>query len=309
MKKVFIDGKEGTTGLRIFDRLKDRKDIQLILLSEEDRKNSVCRKQAINESDITILCLPDDIARESVSMVENENTIVIDCSTAHRTEPDWIYAFPELYKDFEKVAKQNKRFAVPGCHASGIIALIKPLIDNKLLKKDALLAVTSITGYSGGGKKMIADYEKEEKDNLLNFPRQYAISQNHKHLKEIVSVCGLDNTPQFMPIVSGFYSGMQVSIPIFKGFLQNNKSIEDIKDIYKSQYNSKVVYYSEENENGFLSSGILSGKDSMSVSVFGNEDRILLVARYDNLGKGASGAAVECLNYILGVDKVTDLEL
>lgn len=309
MKKVFIDGKEGTTGLRIFDRLKDRKDIQLILLSEEDRKNSVCRKQAINESDITILCLPDDIARESVSMVENENTIVIDCSTAHRTEPGWIYAFPEMYKDFEKVAKQNKRFAVPGCHASGIIALIKPLIDNKLLKKDALLAVTSITGYSGGGKKMIADYEKEEKDNLLNFPRQYAISQNHKHLKEIVSVCGLDNTPQFMPIVSDFYSGMQVSIPIFKGFLQNNKSIEDIKDIYKSQYNSNVVYYSEENENGFLSSGILSGKDSMSVSVFGNEDRILLVARYDNLGKGASGAAVECLNYILGVDKVTDLEL
>ena len=309
MKKVFIDGKEGTTGLRIFDRLKDRKDIQLILLSEEDRKNPICRKQAINESDITILCLPDDIARESVSMVENENTIVIDCSTAHRTEPDWIYAFPELYKDFEQVAKQNKRFAVPGCHASGIIALIKPLIDNKLLKKDALLAVTSITGYSGGGKKMIADYEKEEKDNLLNFPRQYAISQNHKHLKEIVSICGLDNTPQFMPIVSGFYSGMQVSIPIFKGFLQNNKSIEDIKDIYKSQYNSNVVYYSEENENGFLSSGILSGKDSMSVSVFGNEDRILLVARYDNLGKGASGAAVECLNYILGVDKVTDLEL
>ena len=309
MKKVFIDGKEGTTGLRIFDRLKDRKDIQLILLSEEDRKNPICRKQAINESDITILCLPDDIARESVSMVENENTIVIDCSTAHRTEPDWIYAFPELYKDFEQVAKQNKRFAVPGCHASGIIALIKPLIDNKLLKNDALLAVTSITGYSGGGKKMIADYEKEEKDNLLNFPRQYAISQNHKHLKEIVSICGLDNTPQFMPIVSGFYSGMQVSIPIFKGFLQNNKSIEDIKDIYKSQYNSNVVYYSEENENGFLSSGILSGKDSMSVSVFGNEDRILLVARYDNLGKGASGAAVECLNYILGVDKVTDLEL
>ena len=309
MKKVFIDGKEGTTGLRIFDRLKDRKDIQLILLSEEDRKNPVCRKQAINESDITILCLPDDIARESVSMVENENTIVIDCSTAHRTESSWIYAFPELYEDFEKVAKQNKRFAVPGCHASGIIALIKPLIDNKLLKKDALLAVPSITGYSGGGKKMIADYEKEEKDNLLNFPRQYAISQNHKHLKEIVSICGLDNTPQFMPIVSGFYSGMQVSIPIFKGFLQNNKSIEDIKDIYKSQYNSNVVYYSEENENGFLSSGILSGKDSMSVSVFGNEDRILLVARYDNLGKGASGAAVECLNYILGVDKVTDLEL
>ena len=309
MKKVFIDGKEGTTGLRIFDRLKDRKDIQLILLSEEDRKNPVCRKQAINESDITILCLPDDIARESVRMVENENTIVIDCSTAHRTESSWIYAFPELYEDFEKVAKQNKRFAVPGCHASGIIALIKPLIDNKLLKKDALLAVTSITGYSGGGKKMIADYEKEEKDNLLNFPRQYAISQNHKHLKEIVSICGLDNTPQFMPIVSGFYSGMQVSIPIFKGFLQNNKSIEDIKDIYKSQYNSNVVYYSEENENGFLSSGILSGKDSMSVSVFGNEDRILLVARYDNLGKGASGAAVECLNYILGVDKVTDLEL
>lgn len=309
MKKVFIDGKEGTTGLRIFDRLKGRQDIELIVLSEEDRKKADCRKKAINQSDITILCLPDDIAKESVSMVQNDNTIVIDCSTAHRTEEGWVYAFPELYKDFESLAKRCKRFAVPGCHASGIIALIKPLVENGVLKKDALIACTSITGYSGGGKKMIVDYEQVEKSDLLDYPRQYAISQNHKHLKEIVKQSGLENIPQFMPIVSDFYSGMQVSIPIFKAYLQKNKGIEDIKVIYKAQYNSEILFYSEENENGFLSSGKLAGKDSMSVSVFGNEERILLVARYDNLGKGASGAAVECLNYILGVDKATDLEL
>lgn len=308
MQKVFIDGKEGTTGLRIYDRLKDRKDIQLIVLSEEDRKSAEHRKKAINESDITILCLPDDIARESVSMVENDRTVVIDCSTAHRTQEGWVYAFPELYDDFGKIAKTNKRFAVPGCHASGVIALIKPLIDSGVLKKDCLLACTSITGYSGGGKKMIADYENNKSD-LLEFPRQYAISQTHKHLKEIVKVCGLENTPQFMPIVGDFYSGMQVSIPIFSSYLEDGKGVEDIKNVYKKLYNSEIVFYNEDNENGFLSSGILAGKDSMSISVFGGEERILLVARYDNLGKGASGAAVECLNYILGENKVTDLEL
>lgn len=309
MKKVFIDGREGTTGLRIYDRLKNREDIELIVLSEDNRKNADCRKVAINSSDITILCLPDDIARQSVSMVENDNTIIIDCSTAHRTETGWVYAFPELYEDFDGIVKSNKRFAVPGCHASGVIALVKPLIESGILKKDSLLSVTSITGYSGGGKKMIAEYEGENRSTLLHYPRQYGIGQTHKHLKEIVKISGLENTPAFMPIVSDFYSGMQVIIPIFDRFLQKNKGVKDIIAQYKKHYNSDIVYYSDSNEAGFLSSGVLASKDSMSISVFGNEDRILLVARYDNLGKGASGAAVECLNYILGEDKAKDLEL
>ncbi len=309
MKKVFIDGKEGTTGLRIYDRLKDRKDIELILLSDSDRKSYDCRKKAINSSDITILCLPDSIAMESVSMVENDKTIIIDCSTAHRTEQGWVYAFPELYKDFESVVKRNKRFAVPGCHASGVIALVKPLIDSGILDRNALLTITSITGYSGGGKKMIAEYEAENRCSLFDFPRQYAISTNHKHLKEIVKISGLTNTPNFMPIVGDFYSGMQVVIPIFSTYLKNNKGLNDIIAEYKKQYNNEIVFYSEENENGFLSSGIMANKDSMSISAFGGEDRILLCARYDNLGKGASGSAVECLNYILKEDKAKDLVL
>lgn len=309
MKKVFIDGREGTTGLRIYDRLKDRKDIQLIVLEEKDRKNAECRKQAINQSDITILCLPDEAAKESVAMVENENTIIIDCSTAHRVQSGWVYAFPELYKNFDEIVKNNKRFAVPGCHASGVIALIKPLIQKGVLKNDAPISCTSVTGYSGGGKKMIADYQNEDKSVLLDFPRQYAISLKHKHLREIKEIAGLAQTPLFMPIVGNFYSGMQVCIAIYKNFLADGKNIEDIKNVYKNMYTSEIVFYTEENENGFISSGVLAGKDSMSISVFGEEDRILLVARYDNLGKGASGAAVECLNYILGENKATGLEL
>ena len=308
MTKIFIDGSAGTTGLRIYERLESRKDIELIRLSEELRKDINARKSAINSADIAFLCLPDSAAVEAVSLAENDNTVIIDTSTAHRTNPEWAYGFPELSKDMEQKIADSKRIAVPGCHASGFISLVFPLIKAGILDKDALLTCFSVTGYSGGGKKMIAEYESTDRDPLLSAPRQYGIAQKHKHLPEMTAVCGLDNAPLFSPIVADFYSGMEVSVPLFKS--QINGTVDDIKKVYKEKYNTSVVRYKEEfDEGGFVSANSLTGKDSMEISVSGNEDRILLISRYDNLGKGASGAAVECMNIVMGVDKTTGLEL
>lgn len=308
MTKIFIDGSAGTTGLRIYERLESRKDIELIRLSEENRKDINARKTALNQADIAFLCLPDAAAIEAVSLVENDNTVIIDTSTAHRTNPDWAYGFPELSAENEQKITVSKRIAVPGCHASGFISLVFPLIKAGILDKNTLLTCFSVTGYSGGGKKMIAEYESENRDPLLSAPRQYGIAQNHKHLPEMTAVCRLENAPVFSPIVADFYSGMEVTVPLFKS--QINGTAGDIKKIYKEKYNGSVVKYKEEfDESGFVSANGLSGKDSMEISVSGNEDRILLVSRYDNLGKGASGAAVECMNIVMGVDKTTGLEL
>lgn len=307
-KKVFIDGKAGTTGLRIYERLERFEGIELISLSDEKRKDPVCRKEALNNADIAFLCLPDDAARESVSLIENDNTIVIDTSTAHRTLDSWAYGFPELSAEHRQRVKSSKRIAVPGCHASGFIALVYPLVEAGAVDKDILLSCFSLTGYSGGGKKMIADYE-EEPDDLLGAPRQYALGQSHKHLKEMVKISGIENAPAFCPVVGDFYSGMEVTVPLFKNQLKNGFDIDKIKELYKGKYTGPLVKYEEDlSENGFISAGLLSGKDSMIVSVFGNDDRILLTARYDNLGKGASGAAVECLNIVLGNDDTYNLE-
>lgn len=307
-KKVFIDGKAGTTGLRIYERLEKFEGIELISLSDEKRKDPACRKEALNNADIAFLCLPDDAARESVSLIENDNTIVIDTSTAHRTLDSWAYGFPELSAEHRQRVKSSKRIAVPGCHASGFIALVYPLVEAGAVDKDILLSCFSLTGYSGGGKKMIADYE-EEPDELLGAPRQYALGQSHKHLKEMVKISGIENAPVFCPVVGDFYSGMEVTVPLFKNQLKNGFDIDKIKELYKEKYAGPLVKYEEDlSENGFISAGLLSGKDSMIVSVFGNDDRILLTARYDNLGKGASGAAVECLNIVLGNDDTYNLE-
>lgn len=308
MTKIFIDGSAGTTGLRIYERLESRKDIELIRLSEENRKDINARKAALNQADIAFLCLPDSAAIEAVSLVENDNTVIIDTSTAHRTNPDWAYGFPELSAENEQKITASKRIAVPGCHASGFISLVFPLIKAGILDKNALLTCFSVTGYSGGGKKMIAEYESENRDPLLSAPRQYGIAQTHKHLPEMTAVCGLDNSPAFSPVVADFYSGMTVTVPLFKN--QINGTAEDIKKVYKEKYNGSVVRYKEEfDECGFVSANRLKGRDSMEISVSGNEERILLISRYDNLGKGASGAAVECMNIVLGVDKTTGLEL
>lgn len=310
MTKVFIDGKSGTTGLRIYERLESRSDIELLTLSEEDRKDPQARKDALNNCDIAFLCLPDAAAIEAVSFIENNNVIVLDASTAHRTEADWAYGFPELSEaHFEKI-KNSRRIAVPGCHASGFIALVYPLISAGVISKDALLCCTSITGYSGGGKSMIAEYESAERNRLLDAPRQYGIAQQHKHLKEMTRISGLNKPPAFSPIVADFYSGMEVTVPIFREMINGDLTKTDIAGIYTNLYKGPVVTYCESgDENGFLSAGALSGKDNMQISVYGNEDRILLTARYDNLGKGASGAALECMNIVLGLPLDTDLDI
>ena len=308
MTKIFIDGSAGTTGLRIYERLESRNDIELIRLSEENRKDINARKTALNSADIAFLCLPDAAAIEAVSLVENDNTVIIDTSTAHRTNPDWAYGFPELSAEMEEKLAASKRIAVPGCHASGFISLVFPLIEAGILDKNTLLTCFSVTGYSGGGKKMIAEYESEERDPLLSAPRQYGIAQKHKHLPEMTAVCGLQNQPIFSPVVADFYSGMTVTVPLFKAQIKG--AAEDIKKIYKEKYNGPVVSYKEEfDESGFVSANRLKGRDGMEISVSGNEDRILLISRYDNLGKGASGAAVECMNIVMGTDKTKGLIL
>ncbi len=309
-KKIFIDGRAGTTGLRIYERLEKRDDIELITLSEEQRKDPEARKKALNESDVAFLCLPDDAARESVALIENDRTVVIDTSTAHRTLEGWCYGFPELSKEREAQLKTAKRIAVPGCHASGFIALVYPLVAEGILPRDVLLTCHSVTGYSGGGKKMIGEYEADEREMLLDAPRQYGLTQNHKHLKEMKTITGIENPPIFCPIVSDFYSGMTVTVPLFASQLASGFTAEDIKKCYADRYRDALVSYAEAaDDGGFISGAKLSEKDSMTVTVAGNDDRILLIAMYDNLGKGASGAAVECLNYVLGAEKTQDLEL
>ncbi len=305
MKKVFIDGKAGTTGLRIYDRLAGREDITLLTLPDELRKDPVAKKKIIEECDILFMCLPDAAAVETLTLVENPNTVVIDTSTAHRTNPDFTYGFPELDPAIEKALPTAKRIAVPGCHASGFIALVAPLIKNGYLSPDTPLTCHSVTGYSGGGKGMIAEYENP--DDLLSAPRQYGLTQTHKHLPEMQKMTGLTVAPIFCPIVSDFYSGMEVTVPLFAKDLLKG-SIEDIKELYRQTYTSSLVKYKEDaSENGFLSAAAYSGTDQMEITVQGNDQRMLLIARYDNLGKGASGAAVECLNYVLGASPTANL--
>ena len=309
MKRVFIDGSAGTTGLRIYDRLSERGDIALVSLDEKYRKDIHAREDMLRDGcDIAFLCLPDDASQEAVEMLGDADTIILDTSTAHRTDPRFVYGFPELSAARRKAVAEAKRIAVPGCHASGFIALVYPLVEAGLLDRSVKLSCFSLTGYSGGGKKMIGQYRAEDRDVLFKAPRQYGLGQAHKHLPEMVKMTGLDHEPIFCPIVADHYSGMEVTVPVFAEYLRG--SVKDIRQIYEGKYHSPIVYYRENaDEDGFLSSGALSGKDSMGISVAGNDDRILLCARYDNLGKGASGAAVECLNLVLGVDETTGLVL
>ncbi len=305
MTNIFIDGSAGTTGLRIYDRLSTRDDISLIKLPENLRKDDNARADAINSADIVFLCLPDDAARQAVSFVKNDKTAIIDTSTAHRVCDGWVYGFPELTGKREAIIN-SKRIANPGCHASGFIALIKPLIEAGVLDVNAALSCFSLTGYSGGGKKMIADYEASDKSALLKAPRQYGLTQQHKHLKEMQAITGIETAPAFCPIVADFYSGMEVTVTLFKKDIK--ASIDNIKEIYKNYYKGKLVRFCDAaDESGFLSAAALSGKDDMQLTVSGNDERILLVARYDNLGKGASGSAIQNKNILMGVDETTGL--
>ncbi len=307
MTKVFIDGSAGTTGLRIHERLSNRADIELIILPDEIRKDKDARYEALNSSDIAFLCLPDAAAIEAVSLVENKNTAIIDTSTAHRVNLEFEYGFPELSGRRDRI-KNSKRIANPGCHASGFVALIEPLVREGIISPDADLTCHSITGYSGGGKQMIANYEDENRNALLGAPRQYGLAQSHKHLKEMAKISGLESLPCFSPIVADFYSGMEVTVPLFTKNLKGN--LEDVRRIYRETYNSKIVHFEETpDEEGFLSALAFSGRDDMEISAFGNEDRIILTARFDNLGKGASGSAIQNMNILLGVPEETGLNV
>ena len=307
MTKIFIDGSAGTTGLRIRERLSERRDVELIALPEEMRKDENARREALNRADVAFLCLPDAAAVEAVAMIENDHTAVIDTSTAHRTAPGWVYGFPEVSGLREKI-RQSKRIANPGCHASGFIALVAPLVRAGLLDADVQLTCFSLTGYSGGGKRMIAEYEGEGRSPLLDAPRQYGLAQQHKHLHEMAAVSGLNAPPCFCPIVADFYSGMEVTVPLFASQIKGTPA--QIREIYREVYAGPVVRCVESpDEGGFLSAAALSGSDGMEVSVSGNDARILLTARYDNLGKGASGAAIQNLNLLLGADETEGLVL
>ena len=301
MKKVFIDGSAGTTGLKVAARLSERKDIAMITLDETVRKDVKARQDAMNQADVVFLCLPDDAAIEAVPLVENENTVIIDTSTAHRVAEGWTYGFAELSGLREKI-QTAKRIANPGCHASGFLSLATPLTENKIIPKEMQLSCFSLTGYSGGGKKMIAEYEADGRNVLLDAPRLYGLTQMHKHLPEMKKIAGLEKDVIFSPIVAPYFAGMEVVIPISPAELST--TVAQIKEVYQDYYKTKIVHFNEKaDEDGFLSAGAFAGKDDMEISLAGNEERLLLISRFDNLGKGASGAAIQNMNIALGIEE------
>ena len=312
--KIFIDGSEGTTGLRIHERFAGRDDVEILPIASELRKDVGERRRLINESDITFLCLPDAAARESVSLIENENVRIIDTSTAHRTEEGWAYGFPELSGEFRERIAKGKRIAVPGCYATGFISLVYPLIQSGILPKDYPVATFAMSGYSGAGKKAIAVYESEDRAPEFDAPREYALSQQHKHLKEMTKITGLRRTPLFSPMVCDYYSGMIVTLPLYTDLLNGKPSLQEVREKLAAFYEGEPFIQvmplgKEEETNGFLAGNARSGWDGLEIFVTGNEDRILVSSRFDNLGKGASGAAIQCMNIVMGVDEKKGLNL
>lgn len=309
MVKVYIDGQEGTTGLKLLERFKNRNDIKLLRIAEDKRKDNDERKKMINSSDFTFLCLPDAAAKEAVAMAD-DNVRIIDASTAHRTNPDWAYGFPELGKDFrEKIARSN-RVAVPGCYASGFASMVYPLVKLGIMPSDYPVSVHAVSGYSGAGKKAIAVYESADRPADFDSPRQYALTQQHKHLPEMQKICGLEYAPAFNPLVCDYFSGMVVSLPVHTRLLTKKYSADDIRKVLAEYYaDSFFVKVMPENEpqDGFIGANNLSGTNFMEIFVNGNEERLIICSRLDNLGKGASGAAVQCLNIMMGIDEKTGL--
>ena len=309
MVKVYIDGQEGTTGLKILERFKDRNDIELLKIDEDKRKDADERKKLINSADFTFLCLPDAAAKEAVAMA-GDKVRIIDASTAHRTNPDWAYGFPELGKDFRSKIEQSSRTAVPGCYASGFISMVYPLVKLGIMPEDYPVTCHAVSGYSGAGKKAIAVYEGENRPVDFDTPRQYALTQQHKHLPEMQKICGLSYAPAFNPLVCDYFSGMVVSIPIFTRLLTKKYTPDDIRkalaEFYADAYFVKVMPEGEP-ADGFIGANNISGTNNMQIFVNGNDERLILCSRLDNLGKGASGAAVQCLNIMMGIDEKTGL--
>lgn len=310
MTQVFIDGSSGTTGLRIRERLEGRQELTLITLPEESRKDPEARRNALNSADVAILCLPDAAAIEAVSLITNPNTIVLDASTAHRTAPGWAYGFPELGSGREEAIRTSRRIAVPGCHASGFIALVSPLVEAGILSPDARLSITSLTGYSGGGKKMIAEYESPEKPQSYFAPRIYGLTLKHKHLPEMQKVCGLDYPPVFSPIVDDYYKGMAVTIQLQNRLLNGGPTAEDIYEKLAGWYDGqKLIKVHPFGYDGMIAAADMAGRDSLELIVNGHGEQTMVTALFDNLGKGASGAAVQNMNLMLGFEETTGLAL
>ncbi len=313
-KKIFIDGSEGTTGLRIYERFEGRSDVELLKIPSELRKDPDTIKRFIHDSDVTFLCLPDAAAREAVELAEDEGVILIDTSTAHRTAPGWAYGYPELSPAHREAIRTGRRIAVPGCHATGFITLVYPLVAAGIMPRDYPAVCFSLTGYSGGGKKMIAEYEGDGRDAELDSPRQYGLSQNHKHLKEMQAITGLAKPPLFSPIVADYYSGMLVSVPVYTDMLNGSQTPESIRAAYEKHFAGEPFVRvmpagAEEASRNFLGSNNLSGYDGLEIFVTGNDGRVILSSRFDNLGKGASGAAIQCLNIALGCEESLGLNL
>lgn len=307
MYKVYIDGQVGTTGLQLRQKLQNHKEVEILLISEALRKDEAERKRLMNEADVVFLCLPDDAAKEAVKLVENPNTCIIDASTAHRVDPDWTYGFPELSPKHREAIKNSKRIANPGCHATGFIAAVHPLVELGIIGKDYPLTAHSLTGYSGGGKAMIADYESEDRPVAFDSPRQYGLSQQHKHLPEMQHVTGIDTPPVFCPIVADYYSGMATCIPLISSLFKKKVTKAELFALLKEYYkDAKLISVAEEPTN-FLASNPLSDTNELTLYLQGNDERMTLVSVFDNLGKGASGAAVQNMNIVLGLDETTGL--
>ena len=308
--KVYIDGKDGTTGLQIYDRLSARADIDLLLIDETKRKDRLERKKLMDAADIVFLCLPDAAAIEAVELVENPKTRIIDASTAHRTSPDWDYGFPELSGAHRAAIQNSKRVANPGCHATGFISVVYPLVAMGLLPRDECLSAFSLTGYSGGGKKMIAQYEAADKETALFAPCPYGMGQSHKHLPEMQKICGLDNKPVFTPIVDDYYKGMATTVPLHMSQLNGVSTLAEVRQKLADYYGGQtLVRVADTTDTAKLYANAQAGKDTLVLYVAGNDEQFTVTALFDNLGKGASGAAVQNMNLMLGLDETTGLNV
>ena len=307
--KVFIDGKEGTTGLKIFERFEKRDDIEIITIDEDKRKDPAEKAKMINASDFTFLCLPDAAAIEAAELCTNPETKIIDASTAHRTNPDWDYGFPELGAEFRTKIEKSHRVAVPGCYASGSIAICYPLIKSGIMPADYPVVIHAVSGYSGAGKKAIAQYEDPSRNPELDSPRLYALTQQHKHLPEIKKISGLEFEPVFNPYICDYFQGMTVTVGLHSRLLAKKAAAKDVWKMFASHYEGsrfvKVAGFMGEGTltEQFIPANTLAGTNNMEIFVYGNDDRIMITSRFDNLGKGASGAAVQCMNIMMGINE------
>lgn len=311
MKKIFIDGKDGTTGLKIYKRFENRDDIELMLIDPEKRKDAKERARLINESDITFLCLPDAASVEAVSLVENDRVKIIDTSTAHRTLDGWAYGFPELSSEHRRRIEESNRIAVPGCYASGFNSIVYPLVKSGFISPVYDIICYALSGYTGAGKKGIAQYEDKDRDKELDSPRLYALTQEHKHLKEMKTVSGLSKAPIFSPIICDYPQGMVVSVPLYTDKMTKKYTPADICEMFKEHYNGSDIVKVRDlgYTTGMIGTNSFADRDDLEIEINGNDDRILITSRFDNLGKGASGAAIQCLNIAMGIDEKTGLNI